>query len=124
MLYNQAIYGTFGLQDNRRQFQPGARGAAGDRRLLPVRAELCIIERQGQRPAAPALHDNSGAGRQPAAYQRLRPSSIVGIDGQDLYFVLDKLLPLDEILRFKIRRLVETGEFHYPVAKFMTQLKL
>ena len=57
------------------------------------------------------------------AYQKLRPSSLVGIDGQDLYFVLDKLLPLDEILRFKIRRLVETGEFHYPVVKFLMQLK-
>jgi len=59
-----------------------------------------------------------------SAYRRLRPSSIVGIDGQDLYFVLENLLPLDEVLRFKIRRLVETGEFHYPVAKFATQLKL
>jgi len=55
-----------------------------------------------------------------AAYRRLRPSSIVGIDGQDLYFVLEKFLPLDEVLRFKLRKLVETGEFHYPVAKLIT----
>jgi hypothetical protein len=59
-----------------------------------------------------------------AAYQKLRPSSLVGIDGQDLYFVLDKFLPLEEVLQFKIRRLVETGEFHYPVSRFITQLKL
>lgn len=58
-----------------------------------------------------------------AGYQRLRPSSIFGIDGQDLYFVLENSLPLDEVLRFKIRRLVETGDFHYPVTEFMTRLK-
>jgi len=57
------------------------------------------------------------------AYQRSRPSSIFGIDGQDLYFVLENNLPLGEVLRFKIRRLVETGDFHHPVSKFITQLK-
>jgi hypothetical protein len=57
-----------------------------------------------------------------AAYHRLRPSSIFGIDGQDLYYILDKSLPLDKIIRCKIRRLVETGDFHYPVAKFITKL--
>ena len=57
-----------------------------------------------------------------AAYQRLRPSSIFGIDGQDLYYILEKSLPLNEIIRRKIRRLVETGDFHYPVAKFITEL--
>jgi hypothetical protein len=57
------------------------------------------------------------------AYQRSRPSSIFGIDGQDLYFVIENNLPIDEVLRFKIRRLVETGDFHYPVTRFVTQLK-
>ena len=58
-----------------------------------------------------------------AAYQRLRPSSIIGIDGQDLYFILEHKLPLDEVLRSKVRRLVEEGDFHYPVAKFVMPLK-
>ncbi|MGV8174892.1 MAG: restriction endonuclease [Methanothrix sp.] len=57
-----------------------------------------------------------------AAYQRLRPSSIFGIDGQDLYYILEKFLPLDEVIRRKIRRLVETGDFHYPVAAFITEM--
>lgn len=57
------------------------------------------------------------------AHQKLRPSSIFGVDGQDMYFILDHALPIDEVLRMKIRRLVETGDFHYPVAKFVTQLK-
>ena len=53
-----------------------------------------------------------------AAFQRLGRSSIVGIDGQDLYLILHQYLPLDEILRNKVRWLVETGDFHYPVVKF------
>jgi len=57
------------------------------------------------------------------AYQRLRPSSIFGIDGQDLYFILEHVLPLDEVLRQKIRRLVEAGDFHYAVTKFMMRLR-
>jgi len=57
-----------------------------------------------------------------AAYQRLRPSSIFGIDGQDMYFILEEALLLDEVLRYKIRWLVETGDFHYPVMKFKAQL--
>lgn len=57
-----------------------------------------------------------------AAYQRLRPSSIFGLDGQDMYFILEEALPLDEVLRRKIRWLVETGDFHYPVMNFKAQL--
>ena len=56
------------------------------------------------------------------AYQRLGPSAIFGVDGQDIYFILEKGLPLNEVFHRKIRWLVETGDFHYPVAKFYEEL--
>lgn len=58
-----------------------------------------------------------------AAYNRLRPSSMIGIDGQDLYFILEHALALDEVLRRKIRWLVETGDFYYPVSKFFYEFE-
>lgn len=57
------------------------------------------------------------------AHQRLRPSAMIGIDGQDLYHVLEHGLPLDEVLRRKLRWLVETGHFHHPVREFMAELE-
>ena len=57
------------------------------------------------------------------AYNRLRPSSIIGIDGRDLYFILEHGLPIDEVLRRKIRWLVETGDFFYPISKFVYELE-
>lgn len=57
------------------------------------------------------------------AHERLRPSAMIGIDGQDLYFVLEHALPLDEVLRRKVRWLVETGRFHHPVRAFMAELE-
>ncbi len=56
------------------------------------------------------------------AFQRHGRSSIVGIDGQDLYLILSQHLPLNKVLRQKVRWLVETGDFHYPVAKFSANL--
>ena len=56
------------------------------------------------------------------AHERLRPSAMVGLDGQDLYYLLEHALPLDEILRRKLRWLVETGHFHHPVREFITEL--
>ncbi len=58
-----------------------------------------------------------------AAYNRLRPSSMIGVDGQDIYLILKHILPLDEVLRRKIRWLVETGDFYYPVSKFFYELE-
>ena len=57
------------------------------------------------------------------AHERLRPSAMIGIDGQDLYFMLEHALPLDEVLRRKVRWLVETGRFHHPVREFITELE-
>lgn len=57
------------------------------------------------------------------AHERLRPSAMIGIDGQDLYFLLERALPLAEILRRKLRWLVETGHFHHPVREFVMELE-
>jgi len=57
------------------------------------------------------------------AHERLRPSAMIGIDGQDLYYVLEHGLPLAEILRRKLRWLVETGHFHHPVREFVMELE-
>ena len=57
------------------------------------------------------------------AHERLRPSAMIGIDGQDLYYLLEHSLPLAEILRRKLRWLVETGHFHYPVREFVMELE-
>ncbi len=56
------------------------------------------------------------------AFQRLQPTSIIGIDGQDLFFILENSLPLADVIRIKIRRLVETKEFHYPVLKLIPEI--
>ena len=56
------------------------------------------------------------------AFQRHGRSSIVGIDGQDLYLILSQHLPLNEVLRQKVRWLAETGDFHYPVIKFRADM--
>jgi hypothetical protein len=57
------------------------------------------------------------------AYERLRPSAMIGIDGQDLFYLLERALPLAEILRRKLRWLVETGQFHHPVREFVAELE-
>jgi hypothetical protein len=57
------------------------------------------------------------------AHERLRPSAMIGIDGQDLYYLLEHALPLAEILRRKLRWLVETGHFHHPVREFVMELE-
>jgi hypothetical protein len=57
------------------------------------------------------------------AHERLRPSAMIGIDGQDLYYLLERALPLAEVLRRKLRWLVETGQFHYPIREFAMELE-
>jgi len=57
------------------------------------------------------------------AHERLRPSAMIGIDGQDLFYLLEHSLPLAEIFRRKLRWLVETGHFHHPVREFVMELE-
>jgi hypothetical protein len=56
------------------------------------------------------------------AFQRLQPTSIIGFDGQDLYIIFEKCLPLADVIRLKVRKLVESGEFHYPVLKLIPEI--
>lgn len=56
------------------------------------------------------------------AFQRLQPTSIIGIDGEDLYLIFEKNLSLAEVIRHKVRKLVESGEFHYRVLKLIPEI--
>ena len=56
------------------------------------------------------------------AFQRLQPTSIIGFDGQDLYIIFEKRLPLADVICLKVRKLVESGEFHYPVLKLIPEI--
>ena len=56
------------------------------------------------------------------AFQRLQPTSIIGIDGQDLYLIFEKHLSLADVIRLKVRKLVESGDFHYPVLKLIPEI--
>jgi hypothetical protein len=56
------------------------------------------------------------------AFQRLQPTSIIGFDGQDLYMIFEKCLPLADVIHNKLRKLAESGEFHYPVIKLIPEI--
>ena len=56
------------------------------------------------------------------AFQRLHPTSIIGFNGQDLYMIFEKRLHLADIIHLKERKLVESGEFHYPVLKLIPEI--
>ncbi|VVB62524.1 Restriction endonuclease [uncultured archaeon] len=56
------------------------------------------------------------------AFQRLQPTSIIGFDGQDLYIIFENRLSLADVIRLKVRKLVESGEFHYPVLKLIPEI--
>jgi hypothetical protein len=56
------------------------------------------------------------------AFQRLQPTSIIGFDGQDLYLIFEKFLPLADVIHLKVRKLAESGEFHYPVLKLIPEI--
>ena len=45
------------------------------------------------------------------AFSKGRSTSIIGMDGQDLYFVLRGEISLPEAIRLKSRRAAETGRF-------------
>ena len=50
-----------------------------------------------------------------AAFARGRPTNLVGMNGQDLYFILEGELSLEQAINMKARRAAETGEFFVPV---------
>lgn len=56
-----------------------------------------------------------------AAFSRGRPSNLIGMNGQDLYFILEGEMPLSEALRLKTRRAAETGEIMVPVYQLLAE---
>lgn len=58
------------------------------------------------------------------AFQKGRPSAMVGFDGQDMYLMLEHKLPFDAVLNRKFRQLADEGTFHYPVQEFREELLL
>lgn len=49
------------------------------------------------------------------AFSRGRSTNIIGMTGQDIYFVLDGSMSLVDVINQKARRAVETGEFYTSV---------
>ncbi len=49
------------------------------------------------------------------AYSRGRATNIIGVSGQDLYFILDGEMPLADAINRKARIAGETGEFYVPI---------
>lgn len=54
-----------------------------------------------------------------AAFRSGRSTNIVGMDGQDIYFVLSGQMSLPEALARKVRHAAETGEFFAPIFNIM-----
>jgi hypothetical protein len=49
------------------------------------------------------------------AFSRGRATNLIGMSGQDLYFILDGQMSLPDALRRKVRAAGETGRFYVPV---------
>ena len=56
-----------------------------------------------------------------AAFSRGRPTNLIAISGQDLFFVVDGQMSLDEVIRLKARRAAETGEVMVPVQQLLLE---
>jgi len=54
-----------------------------------------------------------------AAFSRGRSTNLIAISGQDLFFVVDGQMRLDEVIRVKARRAAETGEVMVPVQQLL-----
>ncbi len=55
------------------------------------------------------------------AFSRGRPTNLIAISGQDLFFVVDGQMPLDEVVRLKARRAAETGEVMISVQQLLLE---
>jgi hypothetical protein len=53
------------------------------------------------------------------AFSRGRATNLIGMSGQDLYFILDGKVPLPDALRQKTRAAAETGRFYVPVQEIV-----
>jgi hypothetical protein len=55
------------------------------------------------------------------AFSRGRPTNLIAINGQDLYFILDGEMSLDQVIRLKARRAAETGEVMVSVQQLLLE---
>jgi len=49
------------------------------------------------------------------AFQKGRPTNIIGFSGQDLFFIISGKMSLQEAIELKARKAAETGEFFVPL---------
>jgi len=49
------------------------------------------------------------------AFAKGRSTNMIGMDGQDLYFILQGEISLPEVIRLKTRKAAEEGTFFIPV---------
>lgn len=55
------------------------------------------------------------------AFSKGRSTNIIGMDSQDIYFILNGEMPLAEVITLKARRAAETGEFYVPVYRLVRE---
>lgn len=53
------------------------------------------------------------------AFSRGRPTNLIAVTGQDLFFVLDGGMSLDQMIRLKARRAAEEGRVYIPVQELL-----
>lgn len=53
------------------------------------------------------------------AFSKGRPTNLIAVTGQDLYFVLDGGMALDQMIRLKSRRAAEEGRTYVPVQELL-----
>lgn len=49
------------------------------------------------------------------AFSKGRPTNLIAVTGQDLYFILESRMPLDQMIRLKARLAAEEGRVYVPV---------
>jgi len=53
------------------------------------------------------------------AFSQGRPTNLITFSGQDLYFIVDGQMPLEQAIRLKARRAAETGEVMVPIYQLL-----
>ncbi|GAF88065.1 unnamed protein product, partial [marine sediment metagenome] len=53
------------------------------------------------------------------AFSKGRPTNLIAVTGQDLYFVLEGGMPLDQMIRLKSRLTAEEGRVYVPVQELL-----
>lgn len=56
-----------------------------------------------------------------AAFSRGHPTNLITFSGQDLLFIVDGQMPLDQAIKLKARRAAETGDIMVPVQQLLLE---